>query len=56
MRPRLFLVLVGMVLAARPGWAGDGKVALQTADASCRTTKTPPPRYVDCGNWTVTDN
>ncbi len=56
MRPRLFLVLVGMVLAAWPGWAGDGIVALQTADASCRTTTTPPPRYVDCGNGTVTDN
>ena len=37
-------------------WAGDGIVALQTADPSCRTTTTPPPRYVDCGNGTVTDN
>lgn len=56
MRPRLFLVLAGVVLLARPGWAGEGVVALQTADPSCRTTTSPPPRYVDCGNGTVTDN
>ena len=31
-------------------------MALQTADPSCRTTTTPPPIYVDCGNGTVTDN
>ncbi|MDH5423308.1 MAG: DUF1566 domain-containing protein, partial [Acidimicrobiia bacterium] len=56
MRLRFLLVLVGIVMAAQPGWGGDGVVALQTADASCRTTTTPPPRYVDCGNGTVTDN
>ncbi len=36
--------------------AGGSPVALQTADPSCRTTTTPPPIYVDCGNGTVTDN
>ncbi len=56
MRLRLFLVFAGAALLAFPGWAGEGAVALQTADTSCRTTKTPPPRYVDCGNGTVTDN
>ncbi len=55
MRLGLFLVVVGMMMAL-PGWAGDGAVALQTGDPSCRTTTTPPPRYVDCGNGTVTDN
>lgn len=53
---RLFLVLLSAALLVRPGWAGDGAVALQTADTSCRTTTTPPPRFVDCGNGTVTDN
>ncbi|NIQ41785.1 MAG: hypothetical protein GTN85_06885, partial [Pseudomonas stutzeri] len=56
MRLWLFLALAGAVLLAQPAWAGDGVVALQTADPSCRTTTTPPPRYVDCGNGTVTDN
>ncbi len=54
MRPRLFLVLVGMVLAAWPGWAGEGIVALQTGASSCRNQTTNI--YVDCGNGTVTDN
>ncbi len=54
MRPWLFLVLVGMVLAARPGWAGDGKLALQTGASSCRNQTTKI--YVNCGNGTVTDN
>jgi len=35
-------------------WAGDGVVALQTADASCADDS--GDRYVDCGNGTVTDN
>ncbi len=54
MRLRLFLVLAGMVLAARPGWAGDGKLALQTGASSCRNQTTNI--YVNCGNGTVTDN
>ena len=33
---------------------GEGPVALQTADPSCRDTS--GSRYVDCGNGTVTDN
>jgi len=33
--------------------AGDGAVALQSADVSCPTIS---GRYVDCGNGTVTDN
>lgn len=49
----IFLVLLCVCSAA---WAGDGVVALQSADPSCRTTTTPPPIYVDCGNGTVTDN
>jgi len=34
--------------------AGDGVVALQTAEASCRNAGNAI--YVDCGNGTVTDN
>jgi hypothetical protein len=50
--PALLLFLASGV-AAR---AGEGLVALQTAEPSCRTTTTPPPIYVDCDNGTVTDN
>lgn len=35
-------------------WAGDGIVALQTADPSCPDDS--GNTYVDCGNGTVTDN
>lgn len=34
--------------------AGEGVVALQTADPSCRDSSTDV--YVDCGNGTITDN
>lgn len=36
------------------GLAGDGIVALQTADPACPDTS--GNRYVDCGNGTITDN
>jgi hypothetical protein len=39
---------------ASGAWAGDGVVALQTADPSCPDDS--GDRYVDCGNGTVTDN
>jgi len=54
MRLRLFLVLVGVLIAGRPGLAGDGVVALQTAAPSCRNNSSNI--YVNCGNGTVTDN
>lgn len=50
----LGLVMVSVLVPA--AWAGDGLVALQTADAACPSASSPPPRYVDCGNGTVTDN
>lgn len=57
MRCRPLLLALAMPLAlSLPGAAGEGPVALQSADPSCRTTTTPPPIYVDCGNGTVTDN
>ena len=34
--------------------AGDGIVALQTADPSCRNNS--DNTHIDCGNGTVTDN
>jgi hypothetical protein len=40
---------------ASGAWAGDGVVALQTADPSC-ADPTNSDRYIDCGNGTVTDN
>lgn len=40
--------------AAVPSLAGDGVVALQTADPSCPDDS--GDIYVDCGNGTVTDN
>ena len=50
------LTLGASLLALCPAgvWAGDGVVALQTAEASCRDDSTAI--YVDCGNGTVTDN
>ena len=48
-------VVALMVLASGgAAFAGDGAVALQTADPSCGGDSTN--RYVDCGNGTVTDN
>ncbi len=52
----LSLVILVVLCENSATWAGDGVVALQSADPSCRTTTTPPPIYVDCGNGTVTDN
>ncbi len=43
-----------MVWGVGAAWAGDGMVALQTADPSCADDS--GDRYVDCGNGTVTDN
>jgi hypothetical protein len=48
----LFLVLV--LVASSDAWAGDGVVALQTADPSCGDNSSAI--YVDCGNGAVTDN
>lgn len=51
------LVIIGLVLSAAcsvAGWAGDGVVALQTADPACPDDS--GNIYVDCGNGTVTDN
>lgn len=48
-------VLLGALLSiGSPAHAGEGPVALQTADPSCRDTS--GRIYVDCGNGTVTDN
>lgn len=46
-------LLVSLAIASI-GWAGDGVVALQSADPSCRDDSASI--YVDCGNGTVTDN
>lgn len=43
-----------LVLFAQRTLAGDGAVALQTADPSCPDDSAAI--YVDCGNGTVTDN
>ncbi len=43
-----------LALLAQQAQAGDGLVALQTADASCPDDSGNV--YVDCGNGTVTDN
>ncbi|MDH3308779.1 MAG: DUF1566 domain-containing protein [Acidimicrobiia bacterium] len=51
-----FGVVLAVTALVAPASAGDGLVALQNADASCRSTTAPPPRYVDCDNGTVTDN
>ncbi len=53
-QPSLFLVLIGMALSARFGWAGEGVLALRSAASSCRDQSSNV--YVDCGNGTVTDN
>jgi hypothetical protein len=48
------LLLVLAVIVSGAAWAGDGVVALQTADPSCKDDS--GRIYVDCGNGTVTDN
>ena len=48
------LVLVLIVAFPSPSPAGDGIVALQTADPSCADDS--GNTYVNCGNGTVTDN
>ncbi|MCH7666905.1 MAG: DUF1566 domain-containing protein [Acidobacteria bacterium] len=50
----LSLVILVVLCANSATWAGDGLVALQTADPSCPDDSTDI--YVDCGNGTVTDN
>ena len=51
----LFVVLVLLIVALPlPSEAGDGVVALQTADPSCGDDS--GDIYVGCGNGTVTDN
>ena len=48
------LVLAAVLLSALPLCAGDGVVAITTADPSCPDQS--GSRFVDCGNGTVTDN
>ena len=48
------LLVVLLFPGALDAAAGEGPVALQTADASCRDAS--GNTYVDCGNGTVTDN
>ena len=50
----LSLVILVVLCENSATWAGDGVVALQTADPSCPDDSSD--RYVDCGNGTVTDN
>lgn len=50
----LALPMAVVIFSSLPAWAGDGVVALQTADPSCPDES--GDRYVDCGNGTVTDN
>ncbi len=56
MKPTRALTLGCVLLVFCPvvALAGDGMVALQTADPSCGDDS--GNRYVDCGNGTVTDN
>lgn len=53
---RMRAVRVALLLAcgSQGAWAGDGAVALQTAQPACPDNTTAV--YVDCGNGTVTDN
>ena len=46
--------VLALVVCPSASQAGDGVVALQTADPSCRDDS--GNIYVDCGNGTVTDN
>ncbi len=50
----LACLLCCLLWGVSAAWAGDGVVALQTADPSCADDS--GDRYVDCGNGTVTDN
>ncbi len=50
----LSLVILVVLCANSATWAGDGLVALQTADPSCPDDS--GDIYVNCGNGTVTDN
>ena len=50
-----FLLMTASLLLPPAITAGDGVVALQTADPSCGNTISGV-NYVDCGNGTVTDN
>ena len=56
MKWRITVVFVALLLAGvvQRAQAGDGVVALQTADASCPDDS--GAIYVSCGNGTVTDN
>ena len=54
MKRGIYLAVLVAVAATAPSWAGDGVVALQTADPSCPDDS--GDRYVNCGNGTVTDN
>ena len=52
---RIFSLVILVALCTNSAmWAGDGLVALQTADPSCPDDS--GNIYVDCGNGTVTDN
>ncbi len=51
----LACLLCCLLWGVSAAWAGDGVVALQTADPSC-ADPTNSDRYIDCGNGTVTDN
>jgi len=54
-RVNLFAVIAVATCTGVPGaWAGEGLVALQTADPACPDDS--GDIYVDCGNGTVTDN
>jgi hypothetical protein len=53
-RSAVALVLMVGLAGAPWAWAGDGVVALQTADPSCSDDS--GKIYVDCDNGTVTDN
>ena len=49
-----FGIVLAVTALAAPASAGDGLVALQTADPACPDNS--GNIYVDCGNGTVTDN
>jgi hypothetical protein len=53
MRQGIYLAVVGALVATAPSRAGEGLVALQTADSACADESANT--YVDCANGTVTD-
>ena len=55
-RRKLIVGVLLIVLCPAEVVAGDGVVALQTAEASCGAGSPASAVYVDCGNGTVTDN